>query len=277
MPRLSAPFARGLLLAPTLALVLPGCRKLEPAPKELDRLFPWFFSEIDQAEPEQLAEGFRNLHAAADGDTLEDTQDGTLSRLDEDALGTAEVEDPELGRAAGVYMLRPLKCSMAQLEKVLYHDDQKELYPDAYETYGRSFVTDKPAYVRGDEDLLRWEVDYTATILGKSYSSEVHGTLRRVPVIDGDQSPFGQNLVARAYIPAPAVFEKDGTSLDQDYQIEMYHKIGDGLVLHAYAIWRQADFGAGIDSESEGAQRLLLNNLAKWDEETEALCAEGRP
>ncbi len=260
-----------------LALATSGCRKLEPAPKELDRLFPWFFSEIDQAEPEQLAEGFRNLHAAADGDTLDDTQDGTLSRLDNDALGTAEVESPDLDRAAGVYMLRPLKCSMGQLEKVLYHDDQKELYPDAYETYRRTFVTDKADYVQGAEDLLRWEVEYTATILGKSYSSEVHGTLRRVPVLDAEQSPFGQTLVARAYIPSPAVFEKDGTSLAQDYQIEMYHKIGDGEILHAYAIWRQADFGAGIDSESEGAQRLLLNNLAKWDEETEALCAEGRP
>lgn len=265
------------LLLPLLALTAAGCRQLEPAPKALDRLFPWFFGQIDQAEPEQLAEGFRNLYAAADADGLDEAVDGTLSLLQRDDLGDAVVEAPALSRAAGVYMLRPLDCSMEQLEKILTHQAQDELYPDAYDTYERQFTSDKQAYSNKVEDLLTWEVDYTATILGKSYRSTVLGALRRVPVIDAEQSPHGETIVARAHIPEPAAFEKDGTSLDQDYQIEMYMKMGGGRILHAYGIWRQADFGAGIDSDSEGAQRLLLNNLAKWDEETEALCADGRP
>ncbi len=254
-----------------------GCKKVEPAPKALDRLFPWFFENIDQADDEQLAEGFRNLHKAGEVDALDELVDGSLSDLDPEALGSAEVEAPEPSKAAGVYMLRRLRCSLPQLERVLAHQAQDELYPDAYDTYDRSFTTDRAAYMGGDEDLLRWDVDYTATILGKSYESKVIGALRRIPKIDAEQSPFGDTLVARAHIPEPAVFEKDSTSLRQDYQIEMYYPVGKGEVLHAYAIWREADFGAGINSDSEGSQRLLLNNLDSWDKETEALCEAGRP
>ena len=42
-------------------------------------------------------------------------------------------------------------------------------------------------------------------------------------------------------------------------------------------MWRQADFGGGFDSEDEGSQRLLLNELIAWDDDTEKLCEEGRP
>ena len=258
-------------------LFLAGCRQLEPAPKELDRLFPWFFSQVDQAEPEQLAEGFRNLYAAADPGSLDGPIDGTLTRLHVDDLGTALVDAPKLDRAAGVYMLRPLRCGMQQLQRVLTHGAQDELYPDAYDTYSRTFTSDASAFSQGETDLITWNVEYSATILGKSYTSTVLGALRRVPVLDAQQSPHGETVVARAYIPEPASFEKDGTSLNQDYQIEMYVPMGEVEILHAYGIWREADFGAGIDSEDEGTQRLLLNNLAKWDEETEALCAQGRP
>lgn len=260
-----------------LSLLSAGCKKVEPAPKALDRLFPWFFENIDLADDDQLAEGFRNLHKAGDVAALDALVDGSLSDLDGDALGSAEVDDPDTGAAAGVYMLRRLRCSLPQLERVLTHQAQDELYPDAYDTYDRRYTTDRQAYLAQDEALLRWEVDYTATILGKSYASEVIGALRRIPKLDEERSPFGQTLIARAHIPRPAVFEKDGTSLVQDYQIEMYYPLGKGEVLHAYAIWREADFGAGINSDSEGSQRLLLNNLDSWDKETEALCEAGRP
>ena len=257
--------------------LLGGCRKVEPAPKALDRLFPWFFQMIDEAEDEQLAEGFRNLHKAGKISELEDLVDGSLSDIEAAELGSAEVDAPAPNKAAGVYMLRRLKCSLPQLERALIHQAQDELYTDAYDTYDRTFTTDRSAYVEGAEDLLRWDVRYTATILGKSYESEVIGALRRVPRIDEEQSPFGDTLVARAHIPRPANFEKDGTTLEQDYQIEMYYPMGGGEVLHAYGIWREADFGAGINSDSEGSQRLLLNNLDSWDKETEKNCAEGRP
>ena len=64
--------------------------------------------------------------------------------------------------------------------------------------------------------------------------------------------------------------------MDQDYQLEAYWTSG-GRVVHAYGMWRKASFGTGFDMESESSQRILLNNLLDWDEDTAALCAEGRP
>jgi hypothetical protein len=255
-----------------------ACKGVEPAPKELDRLFPWFFANIDQAEDEQLAEGFRNLHKAADGASLEDTVDGSISDITGAELGSAEVDKPAPALAAGVYMLNRLHCSIGQLERVLSYKDQRELYPDAYETYKRTFRSSQNAWLSEEEHELSWDVDYTATILGKSYQSDVIGHLRRVPEVDADASPFGPTLIARAHIPHPATFEGDGnTSLDQDYQIEMYYRLDGGDLMHAYGIWREADFGGGINSDNESSQRLLLNNLKSWDDETEALCEEGLP
>ena len=64
--------------------------------------------------------------------------------------------------------------------------------------------------------------------------------------------------------------------MNQDYQLELYWTLGRARV-HAYGMWRQADFGSGFDMEGESASGTLLNNLLDWDDDTAALCAEGRP
>ena len=71
--------------------------------------------------------------------------------------------------------------------------------------------------------------------------------------------------------------EGSDKSMDQDYQLEIYWPRGPGRVVHAYAMWRQADWGSGFTSDDEGVQRILLNNLIAWDDDTEKLCEEGRP
>lgn len=263
-----------VLLIPLFAT---GCRNLDPAPKALDRLFPWFFTSIEEGTDEDLALGFRNLHKAGDIAQLDDTVDGLISDLSKDDLRSIGLGGKSPSKAPGVFMLNTVKCSLGQLEKVLAHKAQNDLYPDAYDTYDRSFTSNKEAYFDRDETTLTWDVDYTATIVGKSYRSDIKGMLRYIPDIDEEDTPFGPMLVARAYIPRPAEFESGKTTLNQDYQIEMYYKKGRGQVVHAYGLWREADFGGGLNSESEAAQRILLNELAAWDEETEDLCAAGRP
>ena len=69
----------------------------------------------------------------------------------------------------------------------------------------------------------------------------------------------------------------DDAHFEQDYQIEVYFERKNGEMFHLYAIWRQADFGGTFTTDNEGFQRLMLNNLADWDDSTEELCAEGRP
>jgi hypothetical protein len=273
MPRRTRPAVLSLALTAGLST---GCKKLENAPAALDRLFPWFFKAIDEGTDEQLAEGFRNLHKAGDVKNLDDTVDGLISDLSKEDLAVVGLEGKNPSKAPGVYMLNPFQCGLGQLEKVLAHKNQDNLYPDAYDRYDRSYTSDRDAYFDRDEELLTWTVDYTATILSATYDSDLRGALRYVPELDDEATPFGPMLIARTYIPRPARFESNNKSLDQDYQIEMFYR-HKGRIVHAYGLWREADFGSGINSESEIAQKSLLNELAKWDEETEANCAAGRP
>lgn len=263
--------------ATVVAGALTGCKGVEPAPAALDRLFPWFFTMIDDGTDEQLAEGIRNLHKAGKVGGLDDTVDGSISDLDRDDLDVVGLSGKDPSKAAGVYMLNKVTCGLGQLEEILVHKQQDDLYEGVYERYDREYTSSKADYLSRDTSELSWDVEYDATILGKSYTSTVLGKLRRVAAIDDETTPFGPFLIARAHIPKPADFESGNTSLSQDYQIEIYYKAGGGELLHAYGIWREADFGGGIDSDNEGSQRLLLNELADWDKDTEDLCAAGRP
>ena len=116
-------------------------------------------------------------------------------------------------------------------------------------------------------------VSYSATILGTSYTADLLSGVRRIPEL----SPFGPALVTAAWLTGPADFDSDSKSMDQDYQVEIYYERSPGEILHAYGVWREADFGSGFTSNDEGVQRLLLNSLADWDDTTVELCAEGRP
>ncbi len=49
----------------------------------------------------------------------------------------------------------------------------------------------------------------------------------------------------------------------------------DGVVLHTYALWRQADWGPGSTSEREGIQRVAFNALRDRDDDNEKACEEG--
>ena len=74
----------------------------------------------------------------------------------------------------------------------------------------------------------------------------------------------------------PAAFDEGSKkSMDQDYQIEAFWERSPGELVHVYGMWRQGDYGAGYTTDSEGVQRLILNGMSSWDDDTERLCAEG--
>ena len=65
-------------------------------------------------------------------------------------------------------------------------------------------------------------------------------------------------------------------TFEQDYQIELFWERAPGELVHAYGIWREMNVG-GLSAEDEGFVNVTLNNMVDWDEQTVALCAEGRP
>lgn len=255
---------------------LVGCKAVDPAPADLDGLLHYAWSNFDGADDALLAEATVNLHAAVDGAALDGPFDGSISRLSKDEAAVVGVTDRDPELAAGIFLANVIRCDLDQLEAILVYPQQDELYTGVYDSYRRDYDGDTDAWAQGAEPRVGWDLDYTASVLGASYTTVARGDLRRVSTADVDGAVWSGAILARAFMPVPADFESDGKSMTQDYQLELYWQRAPGELVHVYGMWRQADWGAGFTSEDEGVQRILLNNLADWDETTDELCADGR-
>ncbi len=191
-----------------------------------------------------------------------DPEDGALVR-----------DDTDSGEAQGLYVLRPFACEIDVLEPILHALNQDEQYPGTYSSYERSYTSSLEDYEQRESAFLSWEVEYGASVMGSAYTAPVHGAIRYLPELDGELTPWGPMLVTRSYMPGPAVFEEDSNqAFTQDYQLELYLERAPGEILHAYAMWRWVDFATWGTIEDEGIQRVVLNALADWDDDTQALC-----
>lgn len=267
---------RPLLLS---VLALSACKSVDPAPKELDALFHYAWEKYADGADEELAAAAINFHDAVSATDREEGRDGTLKDLSAEQIGLVGVE-AKASNAQGLFLVNRFACDLDQLEEILSYKDQASLYEGTYARYDRSFEdgSSRDAFLAHEDPTLSWGVDYRVEDL-VDYDATIQGGLRRVPILDEEQSPHGALVWARTYMPKPATFdsEKDNLYFDQDYQIELYYEAGGGDLLHFYAIWREVSYTASANSDSEDFQRILLNNLADWDDDTAALCADGRP
>ena len=110
------------------------------------------------------------------------------------------------------------------------------------------------------------------TILRSTYSATTDGAGRWVPDLGAEDSPFGRALMTRRVMPAAAEFESGDNTYDQDYRAEVYYSREPGVTIHVAAMWREITVG-GFDQDNEGTQRLVLNGMKDWDDDSEAACA----
>ena len=121
-------------LLPLLVLATVGCRKVVAAPTELDAVLHYLWSHAADGSDREVADGLENAFIALDGDQIE-LVEGSVSDLT--AAEAAEVGislDP--AEATGGFVARPVACTMAQIETLLSHTAQDEIY-DAYDAYAR--------------------------------------------------------------------------------------------------------------------------------------------
>lgn len=250
---------------------LTGCRGVDPAPDDLDGILHWFWDNGDAASDDDFGESIATLHEVA-GASLEEASDGQVSRLSAEQVTIVDGSpgvDP--ANAAGIFLLNPYACEADQLERILIHLAQDELYEGVYDTYDRRYTSDDGAFRGGDAESLTWDVDIAASILGSGYTEAIRGSIRRV------ETSTGTAFLTRTWLTEPAEFEGGNKSWPQDWQLEVYYEPEPGRIVHLYGMWREMDLGSGLSMEGEGVQRVTLNNLEDWDDETEVLCAEGRP
>ncbi len=249
-------------------LVFAGCRKVEPAPLELDELLHYAWQNLASGSDEQLEQALVNLNEALDGDHLVDPSEGTVTTLSasEAALGGTTAYNPSL--ASGVYFAMPYTCDIHRLEEVVSHPHQDVMYPGVYKRFERAF----PGSTRGDfldgaVPTLDWTSNFDTGALGAEYEADLTTLVRRVPRPDGSHALF-----SRVVLDQPVVFDNPDSKnfIEQDYNLEIYWARGDDIV-HVYAMWRHSQF-LGFEDEQETTQRIVLNNMRDWDQNTADLC-----
>lgn len=265
---------RSLPLAPLSLLIVAACGPLEPAPADLDGLLAYLWTGYDDREDEELQAALANVLAAIDLDAVRaDPLRGTQSDLEPEDVAHVLDIDPEPAR--GFHLINPLDCELDALESVVVALEQDEQYPQAYDAYERTYLTDDAAYRAREAATLDWNVTSTSTFpLYGRYTSELSGGVRRL-ADDGDATPWGDALVSRTWMREPAVWEGDGNTIfDQDYQIEAWFEVAPGELLHVYGIWRRLQLAEGFDTDGDELVNLTLGGLEDWDDETEALCGD---
>lgn len=276
--------------APAILVLLGvvACHSTKPAPEDLDGLAHWYWQHFDGVSPVDETEGADadaiaaqvNLDAAlavALG-SIEGgkTSSGSITDLSDTEQAIVVVDPPrDVALAAGIYVADVVGCSLDQIERITIDLDQDELYPGSYDTYVRNYTSDVDAYLARETPYLTWESNIDATVLNARYHEDVTGGARYVTDDGSVEGGHGDMFISRVTLTAPADYEEDGKSFDQDYQLDIYYALSDSEVVHFYPLWRQYDYGSGFDQDSSSAQSLMIGGLFDYDDDNAALCADG--
>jgi hypothetical protein len=251
-----------------------GCKPVEPAPEDLDGLSHYIWQHVDEGEDALIVEAVSNLQLVMGDVSADNILEGELTTLSAEEVAHLEV-DQDPASAAGVLLADSVSCTGLQLEAVLAYEHQEELYVGVYETYEREMTSSPEDFHAGISDWLSWDLDYRTSLLGVSYNVRSRSILRRVHGLES-----GPILIGRTHLPEPAVFDNENANsfLTQDYHLSIYwpHPEQDGVMMHMYALWKDTSM-LGFEDEGEATQRIILNNLADWDDGTSQLCEAGLP
>ncbi len=258
------------MFGPTLLIIasLTGCRGVDPAPEDLDGLIHFFWQNAEAEDPDVLAGAFETLNET-EGDALEDVIDGNVSRLSEEEAAMVPAVDADPEAAAGIFMLNTFACTAEELEPILVYLEQDRIREGTYDDYERVYTSDFEAWDADATEWLTWDTSIAAEVVFSSYTSELSADIRQI------ETELGPAYASRAWFTEPAEFDGNNT-WTQDFQLELFYERAPGEIVHLYAMWRELDV-AGFSSENSGVQRQVLNGLKDWDDETEAICAEGLP
>jgi len=202
-----------------------------------------------------------------------------VSLLDDEerALIGNVVDGIEPESEAGLYTADSMdSCSLAELEEIMAFLEQDLLF-DHFDSYARSYTSDRAAYFDRTASRLTWDVAYSVTIpFAGRYDAETLGEARRVDDLGAASTPFGPFVIFRSALAAPATFDSDGNVFDQDRRIQLLYTPADGRLTHIEALWRHMEAGA-VDTGSEVIRSLIVSGLHDWEDEAAAWCGEDLP
>lgn len=250
-----------------------ACKKVEPAPTDIDGLSHFFWQHYDDTDMESLAEGIRNAHTAIDPENLSEALRGSISILSTEELALVGKEEEIPENMSGIFFANIINCPIETVEKGVYALNQDERHEGDYAEYERVYTSDLDSYENRSTPRLSWNTNYTVETIGQRLSVEINGEIVYIDNIDAETTPHGSFFLSRGILGDDAYFEgSEDRGMFQDYQLEVYFQLSPTQTVHYFTIWRDMKYTSTIDFSSETMQGFVLDGMISWDEDAEAEC-----
>jgi len=263
-----------------------GCRVPDPAPVAIDEIVQFGFSRY-AADEDDLND--RTLADAAENLTLwwaENMEPGELftasdeTELRDEDLATLDPPSSaaESGALLGVMVGRVTDCSLDDIDRLYFIDDQRSLFPDNYVEYERTRTSDFDCFVGDDgceEITWRSDVAQETNVIGTTVRREftIDSGLRRVAAVPAEGTSEVVNArFSRTWMLDPAVMAPTIANSDfrQNYQLEIMTPF-EGGIIHFYGMW--TDLRSDLNTSAPIFVNGYVDGLAETLDLLEAHCA----
>lgn len=300
-----------------LTLALIGCKPPPEAPEGLDASTAFMMREFysDDANFQAGVQGFMTWYQdegyllVGEAATTSNTDSFTIGDL-----GAADVAhlpldaevllDPatdtwgprDLTLSKGVVSLAMMDCPWTESEQYLLRPDQDTVFSDDWESYNRTFTTDRAAYEDASTSLVFEPVDEGTDMFSDTFDSTAvdstmmftHNLVDPTAVLFADlgeyemfldfrhgQYEFGDETIGLfaivTYQPA-AVWDEGGENgLIQTYSVEINAE-QDGQTLRMLAVWAEP-VGAGLSPDDPLVLNFAVNKSLTSSNRLSAICA----
>lgn|GEM_PF-2058146 len=230
------------LLVPILLLASPlaGCKRPPSAPGELSELSSYFFEHMADEDDAALAAGVENLAAWYQDNGLSEPEDGfeVKAMSTEAAYGLPDIDLSELSQQdfedgiVGAAVVTEHNHELDQIVWTLVIADQQEVFPDDYQVFDRTFLTDESCFMAhgcGQVDALNYsEASYAGVM---NVKSENHAQWRWV------DTENRRAMVHRAWLTAPADINPALATIPAEFFTTVTMPLDDGTMVRMQTVW----------------------------------------
>jgi hypothetical protein len=290
------------------ALTLTACKAPPPAPEGLDASAAYMVREFYQDDLTFQSglvgfvnwfedEGYELLDLEATTDNV--SESFQVAPLTDSDIGYLPLEHGRvISDAAGVVSLAQMACPVSESEEYLVRTDQAIVFPDDWESYGRTFINSRTEFqdatISGEFAPIDEAIDafvdgfdpeaLSSTLLQTQNRPDPHplfldsGDVGEYDLyLDFRHGVFdinGEELTVLAIITynTESVSDAGGNNfLHQSYSIDINVQWEETDTLRMFAVWAEPE-GAGLEPDSPIVLRYAVNKSVKSSERLTRVC-----
>lgn len=208
-----------------LALILLlACGRPPEAPEDLDSLAAWLWVRHDDVEA--VEDGLGNLHAWMELHGADLAEGLELTGLTQEDVSSLEDREHSVEGVLGVSVALESQHPVAAWVDALLVQDQAEILPQHYQSYERTWETDRDCFVEGECERALSSEEVEAKL--------PMGVVATNPTTNAylwADSPLGPAVVQRSWLPEPGEISLAGWVIQDQYYLNV-------LLPHEGGSWR---------------------------------------